>query len=397
MKTLMMLGAGPYQIPGIKKAQEKGYKVIACSYNADDKGMFIANYAETIDITDKEKILAAAKKHKINGIMTMCSDVGVPTVGYVNDQLELAGPSLESAILCADKLKMKESFIQHRVNTAAFRKVKTPEEAIKTLDTLRGKVVCKATDSSGSRGIVKAFHKEDIAKAFEESMSYTKKGYIIIEEFISGEEFGSQALVLDKKLVYNFCHNDDVTCGTISTPIGHSYPFRGDPEIEKKAWLEVEKTVEALGIENAQLNCDFILHNNEVYILEIGCRMGATSLPQLTENFTGIDWIGQGIDLAMGILNTETFLPAKIKKQPTASTLLYSLKTGTVQKIEIPSWSESAKDISFFTLDIELEDHVNLFKLGPDRIGEIVFTAATLPLAEARVKQFLEDFKLHVI
>ena len=45
-KRLVMLGAGVSQVPGIRKAQEQGQEVVACSYRADDPGMALATYAE---------------------------------------------------------------------------------------------------------------------------------------------------------------------------------------------------------------------------------------------------------------------------------------------------------------------------------------------------------------
>ncbi len=234
-KRLIMLGAGVYQIPGILKAREQGIEVITCSYNADDPGMSISDYTENVDIVDKEKLLRVAHKYQADGIMTMCSDVGIPAVGYVNEKLQLAGISQQTALLSSNKLLMKQAFIRHGVATPRFARVDSLSSALEFLDGSPGAVVLKAADSSGSRGIVRVRNRSEIGDAFTESFHYTKQNFIIIEDAIDGEEFGAQTLVIDGEVIYNFCHNDIVTSGNVTTPIGHSYPFQGGLHLESAA------------------------------------------------------------------------------------------------------------------------------------------------------------------
>jgi carbamoylphosphate synthase large subunit len=396
-KKLLMLGAGVYQIPGIKKASEQNIEVIACSYLPDDPGICYAKYFENVDITDKEGILEVAKKYDIDGIMTVCSDVGVPTVGYVNDKLNLAGISEQTGKLCSDKWLMKKAFQKHHVRSPSFFVIDSLEKAYESLEYLGGNVIFKSTDSSGSRGIIKVDKEQDVPRAFKESFKYTKKDYIIAEEIIYGEEFGSQTLVLNGEVIFNFCHNDVITSGEITTPIGHSYPFRGGLHIEQMALDEVRKAVKALKISDAQLNCDFILSNNKVYVLEIGARVGATSLPQLTENYTGLDWIKIAIDLALGQPPLEKINNHKLRNIPTASTLIYSNTDGVLERIVMPEWLESNGSVTYHTIDVKKGDRVKRFRLGPDRIGEIVFVGETLDKAEAKVERFLEGVTIKLV
>jgi len=394
---LVMLGAGPYQIPGILKAQELGLEVIACSYLPDDPGMAIADYAENLDITDKKGILRVVQEYQADGIMTMCSDAGVQTVGYVNDKLGLTGINEEAGEICSNKDLMKEVFKKSKIKNSSFLKVNSLKEAHEGFEQLGGKIVFKPTDCSGSRGVVKVLKKEDIPKAFEESCKHTKKNYIIMEEMISGEEFGSQTLVIDGKVIFNFCHNDFVSSGEITIPIGHSYPFRKDPELEEKALCEITKATKALKITNAQLNCDFILKDDEVYLLEIGARMGGTSLPQLTQNYTGLDWIRIAIDLALGQLSPEKIINQKLFNMPTASTLIFSNTAGIFRRIIMPEWLKNDNTVTHLVVDVKKGDSVRKFKFGPDRIGEIVFAAESLDEVETKVKRFLEEISVEVI
>ncbi len=396
VKRLLMLGTGIYQVPGIKKATEQNIEVVACSYTATDPGRYYAKYFENVDITNKQEILELAQRYEINGIMTMASDVGVPTVGYVNDKLGLAGISEETGFLCTNKYLMKKAFKEFGVKTPKFLRINSLEKAYEGFEQLGENVVFKATDSSGSRGIIRVDKKADITKAFDESFKYSKKNYIIVEEMISGEEFGSQTLILNGEVIFNFCHNDVVTSGEITTPICHSYPFRKGMEIEEKAIWEVKKAAKALKITNAQLNCDFTLKNGDIYILEIGARVGATSLPQLTENHTGLDWIQIAIDLSLGQGPPESISNHKSANIPTASTLIYSNADGIFERITMPEWLAGDDTVTYLVVDVKKGDKIRKFRLGPDRIGEIVFIGKTLDDVEAKVLRFLEEVSIEL-
>ncbi len=395
-QRLMILGAGVYQIPAIQKAREQGLGVVACSYDSRDPGMALADFAENVDIVDQEGVLRAARKHNIDGIMTVCSDVGIPSVGYVNDQMGLSGIGLETALRCSSKLLMKEAFVRYGVTTPRGARVQSMAEALSFFEELNGPIVCKATDTSGSRGVVRAETTDEIPDAFDEAFQYTKRDFILIEEAIDGEEFGSQALVLGGKTIYNFCHNDQVTSGSVVTPVGHSYPFRGGKDIERLALAEVNKAVKALGLTDAQLNCDFTLRDGQVYVFEIGARVGATSLPQLTHCHTGLDWTQMAIDLALGRLRAEDLPEPNPNPVPAASTLIISPTAGSLEEIVMPPWLDADDSVAHLVVDIGKGDSIRKFRLGPDRIGEAVFVGDTLEDAEEKTKRFLTDLTIRL-
>ncbi len=396
-KRLMMLGAGVCQVPGIRKAQQQGLEVVACSYRGDDPGMAIATYAENVDITDKEGILGVAQRYEADAIMTMCSDVGVCALGYVNDQLGLSGISEATALLCSNKHLMKQAFAHHGISTARFARIESLDEARAFFAESPGMVVLKAADSSGSRGVRRASDEAGVARAFTEAFRHTEEGFIIVEDAVEGEEFGSQALVLDGEVVCNLCHNDIVTSGEVTTPIGHSYPFRNGPEVEQRVLEELDKSVRALGLRNAQLNCDFILNESEVYVLEIGARMGGTSLPQLTEAHTGLDWVAMGIDLALGQLQRESLARVPPAARPTAAMVLRADRSGTVSQVVVPDWVESGPGVTYFVMEARVGQHVNKFRLGPDRLGEVLAVGDSLEEAEQIVERAVAEIRIEVM
>ena len=232
MKKLMILGAGVYQVPLIKRAKEKGLYTIVVSIPGDYPGFKLADKIYYENTTDCEKILEIAQKENIDGIVTAGTDVAVVTVGRVCDAMKLCGISYEAAQISGDKLLMKDQYEKYGVRTAKYRKIFFADKDIEEkISELTQPLIFKAVDSSGSRGIIRIDDLSKCRETIEEVKKYTKKDYFIAEEFLEGEEFGAQAYILGGKVQFILPHGDYVFHGDTGVPIGHWVPFELDEEI----------------------------------------------------------------------------------------------------------------------------------------------------------------------
>ena len=66
-------------------------------------------------------------------------------------------------------------------------------------------------------------------------------------------------------------------------------------------FVRLERSVHALGLNNCAINADFICKEQEVYVLEVGGRAGATCLPELVSTYYGFDYYEQIIRVALGM------------------------------------------------------------------------------------------------
>ena len=69
MRKIMILGAGIYQVPLIKKARAMGLETIVVSVPGPYPGFAFADKTYSLDTRDVSGILAAAKEEKIDGIV----------------------------------------------------------------------------------------------------------------------------------------------------------------------------------------------------------------------------------------------------------------------------------------------------------------------------------------
>ena len=66
----------------------------------------MSDYFYTISITDKEKILEKLKLIDVNGVCSIASDLAMPTVNYLANELRLVGNTQECTILTTNKHEM---------------------------------------------------------------------------------------------------------------------------------------------------------------------------------------------------------------------------------------------------------------------------------------------------
>ena len=390
MKKLMIMGAGIYQVPLIKKAKEMGIHTIAVSIPGNYPGFAVADEVCHINTVDYEAVLKVAREKKVDGIVTAGTDVAVITIGKVCDELGLKGLSFEAAKIASDKRLMKECYEKNGVRTARFRMIRFDEDPRAHLEGLSYPLIFKAVDSSGSRGITRVNTPEAIEAAVENIRGVTRKDYYIVEEFIIGSEFGAQAFVYDGKLRFVLPHGDYVFTGDTGVPVGHFAPFNLTEEQKADVFDQTERAIRAMKLDNCAINADFIMRDGQTYVLEIGGRSGATCLAELVSIYYGFDYYEKIIQAAMG--ECPDF--PQDKAVPNASMLLMSDRDGTIRSIA--DHNPADERIIEVQFDYTVGDKVKKFHVGPHRIGHVITKGDTLEEAQAVLKQALANIEIRV-
>ena len=390
MKKLMIMGAGIYQVPLIKKAKEMGIYTIAVSIPGNYPGFSYADEVCYENTVDYEKILEIAREKQIDGIVTAGTDVAVITIGKVCDELGLTGLSFEAAKIASNKIRMKRKYEEYGVRTARFREVSFEDNMYEAAKDLNFPLIFKAVDTSGSRGIIRVNAKEEFEEARNIVKANTRTDYFIIEEFIEGEEFGAQAFVYRGEVKFILPHGDYVFQGDTGVPIGHFAPYRLDDAIIADTKVQLEKAIEAMGLDNCAINADFILKDGKTYVLELGGRSGATCLAELVSIYYGYDYYEKLIQAALG---EDVEFPGT-QAVPNASMLLRSDSDGTIRSIEnLNGPDEHIYEIQF---DYGVGDQVKKFHVGPNRIGHVITKGGTLEEAVEKLNEALAKIKITV-
>jgi len=392
MKTVLILGAGVYQLPLIHTARAMGCRVLVASYRATDPGMSLADEAWVVDTTDVKGIAARASETHLDAVLTTGTDVAVPAIGYLCDHLGLPGITAETARLSSSKTAMQDRFAACGVPAARYRRVQTLSEAANAAAQIGYPVVVKAPDSSGSRGITIVDSPSGLPAAVNCAMEHARHGEVLVEQYLSGIEFGAQIVVSKGTLVHCLCHNDTVTPPPVAVPIGHSCPASLPASVQQEATEVCEAAVRALGITHGVCNADLIQTREGVRVFEIAARAGATGLPEVVALHYGIDLYGVALEQALGMTPDTTIAigPAS------AILIIRAPRTGRLVRQRVPESVLSWPGVQRVSFDYPKGSLVRAFRTGPDRIGEVLVTADTARNAEQLAERVVAELEIDV-
>jgi biotin carboxylase len=389
---LLILGGGVYQVPLIRRARELNLETIVVTPTGPFPGARLGDHHWDLDTTDEEAVLDAARSYGIDAVATTGTDVCLPVLGRIVDELGLHGPSGSSARMSADKTLMKRAFKKHRVPTAEFEIVSSLTDACNASRRLGFPLIVKASDSSGSRGVTRVDSADELEAAWSRAWAVSRNRLIVVERCLEGVEFGAQAFMCGDEVIAVFAHNDSVTSPPFQTPIGHSLPANLTSEQFASLDEVVCRAVRALGIRDAVCNVDLMFAGGQIQVLEIGARMGATCLPENVAVFTGLDVYGYLLQLALG----QATAVRATREQPNASLLLRSNTSGIVQEVFVPEALSAHPALIELQIDVTPGDRVKTFQVGPDRIGHLVVKGDTAAEAEALAQELAGAIRVEV-
>lgn len=379
-------------MPAIARAIDMGLEVIVLDRNPNAPGMKLPHHAIPVDFMNQEESLKVASMMKIDGVLTISSDLPVATMGCICDALSLPGITEAVGRRCSNKLAMKKCLKRHCVPTADFLEIRDEEEAHIMTHGMDYPVMVKAVDSSGSRGVTRVDRSEGMKEAYRHARNHSRCGRVIVEPFIEGLEFGAQAFVEDGDLRMLVPHNDTLSTPPYYIPAGHSLPFHaGGCEAEQIREIAA-RAIEALEIRHGAVNLDFIYTPEGPMVLEVGARFGGTCLPALVSIFTGIDLVEAVIRLALG----EAVDFSSVQHQPVAALLITSPMDGRLRKIEMDPSIRNIRGVVEVSIEAQPGDWVHRFVSGPDRIGHIIATGENDLDAEERVRSVRSLIRLDI-
>ncbi len=387
----MILGAGVMQVPLIRKVKDLGHKAIVVGVAGPYPGIPLADTVCLHDFTDSSEVLRIARREHIDGICTCGMDLPIRTLAVVSESLGLPGIPSEAGMIVTDKLLMKGRLLGHGARTARYLEAATLEDGYRAFDELGAPVMFKASDSQGSRGIVKVDARDRVEYAYKTVREATKQNHYIVEAFIEGREFGAQAFALNGKLQFVMPHGDYVFQGDTGVPLGHYVPLDLDADLLGDCVRQVEHCVEAAGLRTCAINADFILRDGEVFVLEFGARCGATMLPETVSIFYGFDYYEQMVRACLG--ETADF-SSRTGGTPNASMTLFSETSGVVRAVRNDNPPDP--DIVEIRFDRPVGARVNKFRLGIDRIGHVIVKGKTLEDVKNRLDSTLSRIKIIV-
>lgn len=425
-KKMMILGAGPLQIPAMEKAKELGYQIISVDYDEHAPGFALADIKLLVSTLDQEAVLREAQRLQPDVVITSTSDGPVRTAAYVNEKLgKRPDLSYENAQCATIKNKMRDRLKKYGVPIPEYYAATDFDAYMKAVNALHEHCIVKPADNAGSgawccwtgkrsgpdmevqmpgedavmqtqmrkadsRGLIR--RPEAYSRSlYEYSKGNSRNGTVMVEEVMEGPEVSVEALVIEGEP-----HIITVTDKYITPPPYFVELAHCEPSILRGNIIEEIKTVAAqaiiaIGIVNAPAHVEIKVTKEGPKIVELAARLGGDFITsRLVPLSTGIDLVGASVLLATG---EKPDLTPK-RQQGAAIHFIHAEKEGILSEIIVPeTGQEGVEEIALYK---QSGEKVNGTRSSNDRLGHVITTGATAQEAKALGEKILAQIKVQV-
>ncbi|NBO71411.1 MAG: ATP-grasp domain-containing protein [Bacteroidetes bacterium] len=366
--TVVLIGAGLFQLPAIKEAKRLGLYVIALDGDANAPGLPYADKYFIADIKDPKQCIEIIRPFRPAAVFALATEVAVRTVADICAELDLKGVSPEAAINSTNKKRMRDCFLRDKLPSPKFIAVNDTVDLDKNASNIGYPLVTKPADSAGSRGVTIVETQDQLAEAFAHAKKYSTSGEVLLEEYMSGDEISVEAFIQNGNIQILSLSDKIRTPKPFPLDTRVIFPSNKDDKIQIEARRIAEQAIVSCGIDNAVIHIEMMVTPTGPKLVEIAARgAGFHVFSNLLSWVCDINTVELLINISLG---REVKL-TKIKQRG-AVLSFPSAKRGIVKKIENIETIKKTEGIYDAELYIKVGDQINPLKSGSDRIGHII-------------------------
>lgn len=393
-KRLLILGGARYAVPVIEAARKLGIYTITCDYLPENIAHKYSDEYCNVSIIDKEAVLEAAKRLKVDGVISFACDPGVVTAAYVAEQMGLpsCGP-YESVCILQNKRLFRQFLTEHGFTVPVAKGYTSIGEALADVDLFNWPVIVKPADSAGSKGVTRVDDPDKLAESIRYALSFSHCDEFIIEDFLEKEGFSSDtdsfSVDGELKFVSFSSQRFDESAENPYTPSAYSWPASISMEHQAELTGEIQRLLKLLKMRTSIYNIEVReCKNGKAYIMELSPRGGGNRLAEMLRYATGVDLITAAVRAAVG-MEVEG-----VEQKPYngcwAEAILHSDTAGTYDHLWIAE--EIRDNVVEEDLWIQSGTHVGGFSAANEAIGTLVMKFDT----PERLQEVMGDLSRYV-
>jgi biotin carboxylase len=392
MPTVLFVGAGRHQRRAILRAKELGHRVVAVDRNAEAAGLQEADVAETVDFTDVAAVTEVARRHAVNGVLTVSADRAVPVVAAVAEALGLPGIGAETAHLMTHKIAMRRTLADAGVPQPRFAAARDLQSARAALATVGSPAVLKPADSGGQRGVFFVETQDELDAHLHAALAESSAGEAIVEEFHDALELNGIVVVRGGEAV-PLTLSDRLRPPGIGFGVGwiHVYPASIYGDVLAEAERIALHAVHALGLRDGIAFPQLLVSDDwSVRVIEVAARIPGGQMADLVRHAVGVDLVEVALRQALGEPIADELVVPQFK-QPLAIRFLTAqpgpLPTGKVKRIGPLDPVLAATGVVQADTYLQVGETIRPVRLDGDRRGYVIATADTSVEALRRAEE----------
>ena len=397
LKNLLVLGAGIESVEGYLAIKKFKCNIIAVDKNRNAPGVEYADMYINASIHNHFPILKKIKKKKlkIDGIISF-GDVAHVTTKLCKI-LKINSIPLNSAIITSNKFLFKKK-IQNHFNIPKFKKISKANELKALIKKNKTKFIIKPVDNSGARGVILIDKNTNLNWVLNYCKKYSKKKYLIAEEFIKGPQLSTEGIVYNRKYFHlcSFDRNYELinkykpfiieNGGSTPSPIAKKY----NNQIVKT----ISKMVKYLNLKNATIKGDLIISKNKIFVIEFALRLSGGWLSSVTIPYsTGINIIDHAVKNSLNLNIEQKNLYPKFHKHVVQRYLFPEI--GRIKSVRLKEKSLiKNKDILAFKLFAKKNKVIEKIDSHASRIGHVIVKSSSKKKGIIFAKRILNNVEI---
>jgi len=301
-KTILILGGGVMQLPSVRIAKRRGWKVIVAAARISEEIEALADGTEAVDLRDREAVTAAAmrtrRKHGLDGVFTAGTDFST-TVAWVAEKLSLPGVSYACALAATDKARMRETLDRQGVPGARFFTVEREQQ--KPPSGFAFPLVVKPVDNMGARGVRRVDDEGQLRRAVSEALKQSGSSRAIVEEYLEGPELSFDAVASNGEITICGIADRHICFAPYFVEMGHTMPSALEDSLLQAAGDVFVRGIRALGIENGAAKGDIKITSRGPVVGEIAARLSGGYMSGWTYPLScGVEVTEAALNIALG-------------------------------------------------------------------------------------------------
>lgn len=308
-KRLLIMGGTTLMCHVVRVAKSMGLYVVVTDMDPDSPAKKIADKAYDISTSNFDEMEKMAISEKIDGVFVgyddqnptyaieLCNRIGVPFYA-TKEQIDIT----------KHKNLFKHICQQHNVPVV-------PEYS---LNDVKFPCVVKPVDSYSAKGISICHSEDDLHKAIDFAISFSKSKQFIIEEYFDhsdSECINIDYLIVDGEIILTAVGDKKVVKQDDFAPLTSAviYPSIRDMEYRQKLNERVKSMFRNMGIMNGTLFIESFYRDGNFYFYEMGYRVGGGQSSIILNHLFNVDYIKMLINYA--VTNRMTINDEKISEE----------------------------------------------------------------------------------
>ena len=305
-----------------------------------------------------EQISASLQRHlsqwRMEPTGIACFDCeSMSTAAFIAHSFGLSYPSTEAVMKCRDKYVCKQIWRQAGLPCPDVELVHNTSDAKSFLQGIDGPAVLKPLTGSGSELILLCSDEEECAVAFNtlrsrldrhsdlrmyasyvcDGRKVDPRGVFMAEEFVQGDEYSCDFTVDgDRVKIIRIAKKIIDTKQVFGTTLAYLLPSPLPEGLDEDVFhTQLHAAAKSLGLDRAICMLDFVVQDNQAFMIELAPRPGGDCLPSLLLNSCATDILGHTLDFAEG----HPFISSEpLQWRPLVGVRLFATCSGQIEKID---------------------------------------------------------------